>query len=413
MVTVSSIPAPLTNGQLALVTIARLAVTTAFRIIYPLQPFLTESLHVDLTTVSTLITVQLLASLIGPVGGTMADLRGERSVMSVGLALFCVGALACAMSNTFIAFLFGYALIGLGVALYQPAASAYISARTPYTRRAWALGIFEISWAGAALLGVAPLMLVVQYTHAVTLVYWSLFIAGVASLILILRALPPTPRQHSHTTGQRFQWNILRSTSVVAAISLMSLAMFAYDLYGVSQGAWLKQAFGANEAMLGQAVGMAGIAELLGSLAVVAFVDRIGKKRAAIGGFIAAAICLALFPLTTGNWPLFLGLVFLFFLAEEFAVVSAIPLISGVAPMARGTVLALTVTITSLTRAVGSIASAPVWQSAGIVANALGASALTCIAVLVCWRFVREVEADSSNSESPGHHLNNFVDAGD
>jgi MFS transporter, DHA1 family, inner membrane transport protein len=393
----TSIPLPavmphsLTNLQLAIVTIARLVITVAFRIIYPLLPFLTQALAVDLTTVSVIVTVQLLAALISPVAGTMADSYGERSVMCVGLILFCLGAIVCASSTLFLAFLAGYALIGLGVASYQPAVGAYVSARTPYARRAWALGILETSWAGAALLGVAPLMLLVQATQSVAPVYWALFAIGLVSLVLIWQLLPPTPRHHTNQR-QPIQWNALRSGSVVAAIAMLGMVLFAYDLFGVSQGAWLKAAFAADEAMLGQAVGVSGIGELIGVLAVIFIVDRIGKKKATIIGFALSAGCFALFPLTAGNWWLFLGVLLLFFIAIEFAIVSAIPLISGIAPAARATVMALSMAITSIIRAAGSAISAPVWQMGGIAFNTYAAALLTALAVVVCWQWVHEGE---------------------
>jgi predicted MFS family arabinose efflux permease len=374
--------------------------TIAFRIIYPLQPFLAGNLHVDLSTISTLVTVQLLTSLFSPLGGTLADTRGERTTMSAGLVLFCIGALFCALSNGFAGFLAGYALIGLSMTLYQPAATAYLSARTSYARRGWALGIFETSWAGAALLGVAPLMLFVQATRSAALVYWILLVAGLISLALIRFILPATPRRtHPTNKGMLIDWRVLRNTSIVAVLVMMALIMFAYDLYGVVQGIWLKQDFGANESLLGQAAAIAGAAELCGSLAVILLVDRLGKKRSAIAGFICAALCMAALPFSNGNWGVLVGLLFLFFLAEEFAIVSAIPLISGVAPTMRGTVVALTMMVGNIARAAGASVSTALWERGGIYANTLTAALLTLVAAVGCALFVREAEANESHKK--------------
>jgi MFS family permease len=181
--TVEARPAPgalttLTNGQLASVTLGRLALNIAYRIVYPLQPFLAQHLQVDLRMVSALVTVQVLASIVSPLGGTLADTRGERAIMTGGLSLFCAGAALCALSSSFGGFLAGYALIGLAVALYQPAAQAYLSKRTSYERRGWALGVFETSWAAAALLGVAPLMYLVQLTGSSAAGFWTRISSG-------------------------------------------------------------------------------------------------------------------------------------------------------------------------------------------------------------------------------------------
>ncbi|MEN9937026.1 MAG: hypothetical protein RLZZ387_3605, partial [Chloroflexota bacterium] len=328
----------LTNSQLALVTVARLALTTAFRIIYPLQPFLAMQLDVDLRTVSILVTVQLLASLASPLGGVLADTRGERATMSGGIVLFCVGALLCALAGGFWGFLLGYALVGLAMALYLPAAQSYLSHRTPYSRRAWTLGVFEVSWAGAALLGVAPLMQLVQSTGSAAPVFWVLLVCGLGSLALIRFALPPTARR-GHSEGGALSLGALRSTSVVAILGLWFLTMFAYDIFGVVQSAWLKADYGADEARLGQVFGLVGAAELVGSVLVALLVDRIGKRRAVAVGFTLTALSMAALPLAGGSWGLLVPLYFLFYACIEFAIVAAIPLTSGVAPAARGTVM--------------------------------------------------------------------------
>lgn len=385
--------APLTNGQLALVTGVRLAITVAFRIIYPLQPFLADQLRVDLQTVSALVTIQLLASLASPIGGTLADARGERSMMSAGLGIFCLGALACALSASLTGYLLGYALIGLGMACFLPAATSYLSARTPYSRRGWALGIFETSWAGAALLGVTPLMFVVQATRSAAPVYWALTVAGVISLAVVRIMLPATPRAARHER-QPIPWGELRSLSLASMIAFMTLMMFSLDLYSVSQGAWLKAGFAATEGMLGVAVGVAGVAELCGSVTVALLVDRIGKKRAVLGGYCCAALALAALPLTAGSWGLLLVVLFLFFLAEEFAIVASFPLASGIVPAARGTALSLMIMIMSAGRAAGASLSPLVWDQIGAIGITLIGAAVMVVGVVICWRGVSEVETD-------------------
>jgi MFS transporter, DHA1 family, inner membrane transport protein len=381
----------LTNAQLALVTVARLALTTAFRILYPLLPFLAQQLDVDLRTVTALVTVQLLASLASPLGGMLADARGERNTMTLGIGLFCAGALLCALAGDFRGFLVGYGLIGLAMALYLPAAQSYLSHRTPYSRRGFTLGIFEIAWAAAALIGVAPLMQLVQSTSSATPVFWLLLLFGVGSLALIRFVLPPTARRTSNGGRGGIEWGALRDRSVLAMLTLWFLTMFAYDLFGVAQSAWLKQEYGASEAQLGQLFGVAGAAELVGSLAVVFLVDRIGKRRAVAAGFLLTALAMAALPLAGGSWALLIPLYFAFYLFIEFAIVAAIPLSSGLAPLARGTVLALVVAVNGTGRVLGSLVSVPLWDVAGIGVNtAIGAATIGLAVLLLI--FVNEKE---------------------
>jgi predicted MFS family arabinose efflux permease len=311
--------------------------------------------------------------------------------MSGGLALFCIGTMLCALAPTFVLFLIGYGLIGLSGALYQPAAQAYLSARTPYARRGWVLGVYETSWAFAALFGIAPLLYVVQTTGDSAPVFWLLFGAGVFSYVMIPYALPPAATPGGGVQ-QRLDWSALRRPGVLAMLGLLSLSMAAADLIFVVQGAWLKTSFGANEAQIGQVFGMLGIAELLGAVGAIMLVDRVGKKRAVIGGFLATALCLAVLPWSDGSWTLFLLLFFLFDVCFEFAVVSSAPFASGIAPTMRGTVLALCVVANGVGRLGGSLVSEPLWRNYGISANGLLAAALMCVGVALCACFTRETE---------------------
>ena len=385
-----SLPA-LTNGQLASVTLGRLALNVAYRIVYPLQPLLAQQLQVDLRVVSALVTVQVLASIVSPLGGTLADTRGERATMTGGLALFCVGAALCAFSATFGGFLAGYALIGLAVSLYQPAAQAYLSARTTYDRRGWALGMLEISWAAAALLGVAPLMQLVQATDDTTPVFWVLLAAGAASLALIRFGLPALP-DHAHGSRRQVDWRAIRTPAVAGMLGLLWLTACSVDLILVVQGAWVKTRFGATEGQLGQIFGMLGVAELIGSIASTLLVDRLGKKRSVLIGYTLTALSMAALPLSEGRWLVFLPLFFLFDLCFEFSIVSSFPLASGIAPAARGTVMALSILTLGIGRAVGSQIAEPLWSSSGIAANALLGAGMTFAGVFVCWALVRENE---------------------
>ncbi|HEU5100171.1 MAG TPA: MFS transporter, partial [Roseiflexaceae bacterium] len=336
--------------------------------------------------------------IVSPLGGTLADTRGERTTMTGGLALFCLGAALCALSTSFGGFLAGYAVIGLAVALYQPAAQAYLSKRTGYERRGWVLGVFETSWAAAALVGVAPLMYLVQITGSSALVFWIILAAGACSLALIRFGLPALPNPDEGRADQdpsaqrRLDWRVVRTPSVAGMLGLLLLTACAVDLIFVVQGAWSKASFGATEAQLGQVFGLLGIAELIGSLGSTVLVDRVGKKRAVLAAYLLTAATMLALPLSQDNWLLFLPLYFLFDLFFEFSIVASFPLASGVAPAARGTVMALSVLAIGLGRAAGSQLATPLWSSYGIWANGAIGAGLVLAGVLVGWALVRENE---------------------
>jgi predicted MFS family arabinose efflux permease len=385
-------------GHLAVVTAGKLGLNIAYRILYPLLPFLAARLQVDLQTASVLVTVQVAAALASPLAGALADTRGERAAMGAGLGMLGLGALICALSSSFAGFLAGYILIGLAVPLYQPAAQSYLSARTPYRRRGWVLGVMELSWAASALLGVAPLMLLVQRSGDVAPVFWALLLLALGTLLLLQTSLPPTPRAAGGPDARRrIDWGALRMPRVLGVLGMLALVMCGVDLILVVQGAWLKADFGADEAQLGQIFALMGAAELLGSLGATLLVDRIGKKRAVVGGYALTALAVLLLPLSGGSWLLLGALFFLFDLALEFSIIASFPLASGVAPGVRGTVMALVAAVIGGGRAVGSLISEPLWSRFGIGANSALAACLILLGVLLCLLFVRETEAERNS----------------
>jgi Arabinose efflux permease len=132
----------------------RWLISLVFRLVYPLLTFLATSFAVNLSTASLLITIQVGASLLSPLGGMLSDRFGDRSTIFWSGVLFAIGTVVCAWSQHFELFLFGYGIIGLAVAIAMPALQSYVSARSHYTQRGRMLGILELSWALSALIGV-------------------------------------------------------------------------------------------------------------------------------------------------------------------------------------------------------------------------------------------------------------------
>jgi predicted MFS family arabinose efflux permease len=380
----------LTWWQLSVLLAGRLVANTAFRVVYPLLAALAAGFGVPLATASLLVTVQVAATLLSPLGGTLSDARGERFTMGAGLALLCAGALVCALAGSFAPFLLGYALIGLGTSLFNPAVQAYASARTPYSRRGRVLGLLELSWALAALVGVTGLAVLIGATGGLASAYWALLLLGLMALVGTLVGLPEAPR--TATGGERRGLalpRVLAQPGALAALLVTFCTIGAAELLFVVYAGWLRADFGASDVQLSTVFGALGFVELAGALGTTLLADRIGKRRAVALGLAGAAAAQLLLPLSAGNWLTFLPLFFAFDLCFEFAIVSTFPLLSGVVPSARGTMLALGVAAAGLARVLCSLAGVALWQQVGFVANGALAGALSLAGVALCLTLVR------------------------
>jgi predicted MFS family arabinose efflux permease len=374
--------------DLIVVTAGRLASTTAFRIVYPLLPFLSNHFDISLQQGATLVAIQTAASLASPIGGLVSDRFGERKAMLIALALFIAGAISCSLANGFITFFVGYLLIGLATTLYLPSGHAYLSARSHYDRRARVLGIFEMAWAISAIIGVAPLLYLINQQQQSMLAYAILAGIGILSFVMLWQ-LPEHHQRPQVEHNPRTRFTIvaaLRHPGLAIMLLFPLLAFGGNDLFFVTQSAWLKSsAFGANEALIGGLFVIIGIAELAGSSAVVAFADRIGKRRSVIGGFLLTSVCLLLLPFVGNNWWVITVMIFLFYFLIEYAGVASFPLFSEALPTARGTMMALMVAAVGIGRICSALGGAFLFLSGGlplisavaIIASLFGLLALT------------------------------------
>jgi predicted MFS family arabinose efflux permease len=251
------------------------------------------------------------------------------------------------------------------------------------------LGIYELSWATSALLGVAPLMQLVQATNSVALVYWTLLAVALVSLAAIRWVLPALERR-SAGVSQQIAWGVLRQPRVVALLGMLVLILCATDLVFVVQSEWLQRSFNADAAQLGQVFAFMGIAEFIGALSSTLLVDRVGKKRAVVTGYALTALAAALLPLSGESWLMVLALFVVYDLLFEFSIVSTFPLASELAPTARGTVLALAGTAVGAGRALGATFAGLLFNAFGMFANGWLAAALIAAGLLLCIRFVHE-----------------------
>lgn len=369
--------------ELAIVTIGRFASTTAFRIIYPLIPFLSQQFTISLQQTASLVAIQTAASLLSPVGGRLADRFGERLMMQCAIIAFVVGAVCCALAHSFIWFFVGYLCIGIATAIYVPAGQSYLSARSAYAERARAIGIFEMVWAVSAIIGVAPLMYLINQQQSSDLAYAILAFLGMASAVLIGR-LPD--HQHTNTTDTIAHTSVLRQPSLWLLLVFPFLTFGGNDLFFVSQSTWLKDGLNASEAMIGGLFVLIGIAELVGSSAVVLFADRIGKRRSVVFGFLLTCVCLVGMAVLGHSWLSVSILIFLFYAIIEYSIVASFPLMSEAVPYARGTVMALMTAAVGIGRIFSSLSSEWVYQQGGLLAIAVTASMLSIIGLVALTR---------------------------
>lgn len=375
--------------QIVAFTLARLVLNTGHRMIYPFLPTIARGLGVPLETAALAVTARAALGLVSPLFGSLADLRGRRVAMIVGLGLFGVGMALIAVWPTYPALVIGLLLASAAKLIFDPAMQAYVGDRVPYARRGRALAFTELSWSFAFLLGM-PLVgwLIARSGSWLAPFPWLAglaFLAG-AGLYRVIPSDGPAPGARvSLVAGAQL---IRQHPAALAALAAALLIGLANEAVFIVYGAWMEDAFGLKVAALGLASAVIGLAELGGEGTVAALVDRIGKRRAVVLGTLGNAVMAILLPVVGFSVSGALAGLFVFFLTFEFALVSLIPLMTELVPGARATLMAGNVAVFSVGRMLGALLG-PVLFSYGLAANGIAAAIMNVAAVIAVMLFVK------------------------
>jgi predicted MFS family arabinose efflux permease len=347
---------------LGTVLFSRIHINTAFRMTYPFLPAISRGLGVSFQTSSLLIAIRSVAGLSGLVFGPLGDRIGHRATMLLGLALFGAGTSLLATLPVFWIAVVAFALIGMAKAAYDPAMQAYVSARVPYNRRARALGLTELAWAGGWFLGVPVCGYLIG--HFGWQSPWKLMALIVLPSLLLTILLPAGCQSQSRGGVTWFQDSIVafvKSPRVLAALVMSFLIIFANEQFFVVYGAWMEHVFDLGPVVLGGLSTVIGVSELGGELGVTLFTDRLGKERSLLLGILSAGFFYLAVPLLSYNlYVTLLGLALLFF-TFEFCVVSNIVLLSELVPEKRNTLMASFFAAVTIGRLFGAICGPAIW----------------------------------------------------
>src|SRR5919108_1773745 len=140
--------------QLLIFMLLRTVLNTMQRMVYPFLAVFARGLGVEYTTLSFVVTLRSFIGMFAPVFGTIADQRGRRFGMLLGIFLFIAGMGLVALAPSFWTFGIALLLAILSKYLFDPSMQAYFGDRVPYERRGTALAVTEASWSLAFIAGI-------------------------------------------------------------------------------------------------------------------------------------------------------------------------------------------------------------------------------------------------------------------
>jgi MFS transporter, DHA1 family, inner membrane transport protein len=374
--------------QLLLFTTIRAVFNTMHRMIYPFLGIFARGLGVDITDLSLALTARSIIGTFGPFAATVADRRGRKFGMLLGLGVFTGGVAVVVFWPTLLGLTVALIMSTMGKYIFDPGMQAYIGDRVPYERRGLAIAITEFGWSLAFVLGI-PLMGFMISRNGWMAPFPLLMLLGALAFALLFFILPKGDHQPDpDATVFSNMRLVLMSVPALAGLSIGLWASAGNEVVNLIFGVWLEDAFALKIAALAGASAVIGLSELAGEGMVALFVDRIGKHRAVAIGLVAnsgAALLLSVL----GHTPIgaLVGL-FFFYITFEFTLVSLIPMMTEVLPEARATVMAFNVSALSLGRAIGA-PLAPFLYHYGFPIVTIGAVIFNIFALLALRRMER------------------------
>lgn len=370
------------NGRVALFTSTRLVMTSSVRMVYPFLAVFANNLQVDISKISLAIGFSFIASAAAPFLAPIADRKGRKTGMLLGIGIFLVGTLLAGLLPSYTTLFLMILLGNLGNNLFLPAMQAYVGDNVPYEKRGLYLAITEIAWALSFVL-IVPLAGWIIERSTWYAPFLLIGIAGLGMMFLVWRNLP-SDHPAELPEGNIFK-NFGKIFTTKAALLGFGFALFicaANEVVNVVFGVWIQTSYGVQIAALGAATFVIGIAELTGEGLTAYLADHLGKQRSVALGLIlniATAVTLPLFSRSLTGAFIWL---FLFYMTFELAIISSLPLMTEVFPEARATMMALLIAAFSLGRALGDLI-APSLFAHGILTNAFVAAGMNIVALLV------------------------------
>lgn len=276
----------------------------------------------------------------------------------------------------------GLVIFGFGRTAQQVSMGSWIADAVAYERRGRIVGRVELTWGGAALIGL-PLVGALLGRFP----WWAAFaILGAVSLLLGIRVLTLDSRTAPAEAMTSLKPTMSREA--VAAIATNAAMNGAAQFLFLSHGLWLEGTYSLDTGQVGLTIIAVGTIEVIATMGSSRLTDQLGKRRSMLAGTVlmtAAMLTLAIFS----SPPLVVGLLLLVaaFLGFEFGIVSSLPLLAELDPNARAQMIGRSVSVGTVVRAMVTLAATAIYVSEGF-AVVMGIAAASGVVACLLAAFV-------------------------
>lgn len=356
---------PVGRGVLLRLTASKSVANTGARWVPFFLFVLADAFETTTTTLTLIIGLGEMAGLGSLLVGGHLDRGREQTILVLSMVLVS-GSGVIALGGTIVTFAVSFILVMAGGSLATVAGHAWLSQRVSFEHRGRVIGIFEMSWASALVIGAPVAALLIEWFG------WRgpfvlIAVGGAVMAITIARlsadgdAADPVPATNSpRRLERRTTFGVLMS----AATAVSGLATI------VVVGTWLEDSFGISTGGVGFTAMAFGCAELLASGSSARFSDQLGKERTTGAAHLLTIVGLLVMLTADGRFAIAVVGLAVFFVGFEYALVTSFTIVSEAAPDARGRTIAVNNAVGTAARSAGAVASGFLFDAHGIAGPA-------------------------------------------
>jgi predicted MFS family arabinose efflux permease len=374
--------------QALLFGFVRILTNTTVRMMSPFLPEFSRQLGISIEQITVVLAMRSGSGILIPFLTGLLESKTRRFGILLGMSVFVLGAALVLIWPTWQGFAFALLITSLGKTIMDPSIQAYVGDQIPYTQRGSVTGLIELGWGLSFMLGV-PLVGFMIVRFGWISPFPVFVVVGAFILLGLWRVVPTTPVAAAGGTHifKNFA-QVLRHRPALASLIAGLCIASASELIQIVLGLWLEADFNAPVAGIGAAALVIGTAELFGEGFVSTLTDRLGKKRSIVFGLLVTSAAALLFLTPVDSLNLAMVVLFIYFLAFEFTVVTTIPIMTEVMPKFRATTIGLAMAFTYLGRTLGTLAGPLLFGLNGIASNVFFAVLLN-LAAVAAYSFVK------------------------
>ena len=353
----------------------RWVINVGIRMAYTFLPAFARGSGLSVSTMGWVVSARELTALSAPVSGRIADRLGSVRVLGYSGLLAAGGLLGATLGAP--GLIIGFLIFGIARTAYIVAMNSWIGEEVAYKRRGRVTGIVELTWGGAALVGLPLVGLLIDRVG-----WWAApGILGLLAVPLSVKLLTVSEAIGPGSPGSQGKPNMSRGViaTFLALAAMTASAQFVF----IGHGLWLEDTYDLGVSEVGLAIIAVGLVEVFATLGSAGLTDRLGKRVSIVSGALLMTVmvgALAAFP--SPPLPIGLLMLVLVFMGYEFGLVSSIPLISQLDPNARAQMVGRAVGIFTVVRAVGTPVSTAIYLNQGF-ATLMTVSAIFGLASVV------------------------------